>query len=129
MGWLTSLFGSSDAAGKAIETAADGIYHGLDKLIYTEEEKADALFKGRELFMDFAKIAYDQNSIRSVTRRWLAFMVMCPTMLCFLITLVGQMLGQEFATASMSLFTVMIPWAGGVLAFYFGSHLIGSIKK
>lgn len=128
MNWLMSLFGSGDKSGKLMEKAADGLYSGIDKLFYTDEEKAEAAQKTHETFLDFAKLAYDQNSIRSVTRRWLAFMVMFPTMLCFVITIIGQIGGFAFAAESMKLFTIMIPWAGGVLAFYFGSHFLTRTK-
>ena len=95
--------------------------------------------------MDFIKVAYDQNSIRSVTRRWLAFMVVGPTMLFFILAAVFHGIGV-FMTApvevedwinpailySKFLFKMpqtLVPWAGGVLVFYFGPHLLGAMSK
>lgn len=125
MSWITNLFGGVEQTGKILDKAADGIYNGLDKLIYTDEEKADALAKGRELFMEFAKVANDQNSIRSVTRRWLAFSVVGPCMVFY----TGSVVFRLFGMVEESNFTVqaannIMPWAGGVLAFYFGPHLL-----
>ena len=33
MSWLLKLFGSSKSVDKVVETAANGIYNGLDKLM------------------------------------------------------------------------------------------------
>jgi len=126
--FLKKLFGSGETAGKVIEKAADGIYNGIDKLVYTDEERADALAKGRELFMEFAKVAYDENSIRSVTRRWLAFMVVAPTMLAFVVSGVMYLFNQPYADHLFQMVQTMGPWAAGVLAFYFGPHILGALK-
>lgn len=123
--FIKNLFGGSGDTSSILEKAADGIYNGLDKLVYTEEEKAESLAKGRELFMEFAKVAYDQNSIRSVTRRWLAFMVIGPTMVFYVVSVLFRLFGMVAeADFTIQAANNLIPWAGGVLAFYFGPHLI-----
>lgn len=127
--FIKGLFGSSDNTSTVVETAAKGIYNGLDALFFTEEEKAQSRQKQAETIISFAKIAYDQNSIRSITRRWLAFIVVGPTML-FAIVAAGMFLVDEtYANFLLSLSGKFIPWAGGVLVFYFGPHLIGAVKK
>lgn len=126
--WLTGLFGGSKKTGDVLEKAADGIYNGLDKLVYTEEEKADALAQGRELFMGFAKVAYDQNSIRSVTRRWLAFSIVGPCMGFYIGSAIVYFWNIEYANHLMTMAQGLTPWAGGVLVFYFGPHIIGARK-
>jgi len=85
--------------------------------------------KGQELFMDFAKIAYDQNSIRSVTRRWLAFMVVGPTMTAFVASGAVYLIDKPYADHLYAMVQTMAPWAAGVLAFYFGGHLIAAIPR
>lgn len=134
--FIKSLFGSSGDTGKALETAADGLYNGIDKLIYTDEEKADALAEVRPLFLKFAEKAYDQNSIRSITRRWLAFMVVGPTMTFFCLAALFYGFGlfvedstawTNYSTFLFGLAKTLVPWAGGVLVFYFGPHLIGAM--
>lgn len=127
--WLTGLFGSSNKTGDILSKAADGIYSGIDKLVYTEEEKAEAFAKGRELFMDFAKVAYDQNSIRSVTRRWLAFLVVGPCISFYIASAITFFFSPESANHLMQMATGLTPWAGGVLIFYFGPHLISAGNK
>lgn len=127
--WLKGLFGGAGKTEAVIDKAADGIYNGLDKLIYTDEEKADALAKGRELFLEFAKSAYDQNSIRSVTRRWLAFLVVGPCITFYVTSGIAFFFNEAAAAHFMNMATGLTPWAGGVLVFYFGPHLISAGRK
>ena len=132
MGFLTglkNLFGSATTIDKVATTAADGIYNGLDKLVYTDEEKADALAAGRQTFLKFIDKAYDQNTIRSITRRWLAFLVVCPAMLIFIASGIAYEFSEPLAIHLFNEFKVIAPWAGGVLIFYFGPHLIGAAKS
>lgn len=126
---IKALFGSSKSVDKVITTAADGIYKGIDMLVYTDEEKAIASQKGTELFLRFTEKALDQNQIRSVTRRWLAFIIVGPMMVCFIASGIAFLVSTELATHLYTLFTELVPWGAGILVFYFGPHLIGSIKK
>lgn len=64
---------SPKSAEVAIETASKGIYNGLDKLKFTEEERADAYQKGFETVLQFHKAFAAENTVRSVTRRFLAW--------------------------------------------------------
>ena len=73
MSWFTNIFGGTEVAADIAKTAADGIYNGLDKLVYTEEEKADSELKGKELWFKIVELGYKENGPRSVNRRWLAW--------------------------------------------------------
>ena len=136
-GFIKGLFGGSSNNADVASKAADGIYNGLDKLIYTDEEKADALAQGREVFLKFIDKAYDQNSIRSVTRRWLAFMIVGPTMGIVLLMVISKGIAifaestgfGEYAKFLFETTQLLAPWAGGILIFYFGPHLIGAFGK
>lgn len=131
MGWIsaiTGLFGSSKNVETIVETGAKGIYNGLDMLVHTDEEKAIAKAEGVKRFLEYFDKVSSQNSIQSITRRWMAFLVMGPTILCFIVSMCLYPISSEMADHYFKLFTVMIPWAGGVLAFYFGPHLIGAKK-
>lgn len=143
MGWfsgVTNLFGTSKTLDKTLELGAKGIYNGLDKLFYTEEEKADRVENAGKLFMKYAEKTMDENSIRSVTRRWLAFIVVFPTMFTFFlgsfIVAFSEQTLQAGQTSSgevlLNAAIRMMPYAAGVLVFYFGPHmlgLMGSTKK
>lgn len=144
--FIKGLFGSSKNTDKVVETAAKGIYNGLDMLVHTDEEKAIARAKGVDKFLEFVGMNNDQNSIRSVARRWLAFMVVGPAMLdvvvmSFFYVLApfmqkfgenNELLYNPFSVAGDNLLTVVTliaPWAAGVLMFYFGPHILGALKK
>ena len=127
--FLKGLFGSSENTTTVVETAAKGIYNGLDALFFTAEEKAQYRQEQSKLVLEFAKVAYDQNSIRSITRRWLAFMVVGPTMLFALIGAAMFLIDPTYANFLLDMAGKFIPWAGGVLVFYFGPHLIGAVRK
>ena len=126
---IRALFGSSKTIDTVVETAAKGIYNGIDVLAYTEEEKAQARTKGVELFLKFTDKAYDVNNIRNVTRRWLAFMVVAPMMVCFIGAGIAYFFSNNAADFFFKMFTTLIPWGSGILAFYFGPHLINSVRN
>jgi len=73
MGWFTNLFGSAETAEHTVKRAVDGVYYGLDKLVYTKEEQADAAKVSVDQFLEFVTTTFDENSIRNITRRWLAW--------------------------------------------------------
>ncbi len=145
MGWLTSLFGSSKSVGNTIETAAKGLYNGIDKVFYTEEERADTKSKAGELLLKFAELTMDQNSIRAITRRWMAFLVIGPTVFFFVASGIAFPLEIYFGDPIFvedltvyntpisdhfyKMFDTFAPWMTGALAFYFGPHLLGALKN
>jgi len=130
--FIKGLFGSSKSTGFVLETAAKDLYNGIDMLIYTDEEKAEALQAARVTFLEFAKVAYDQNSIRSITRRWLALLVVGPTIMFYMLAMISHGIGTfasvisatEYAVFLFEMAKVLTPWAGGILVFYFGGHLM-----
>jgi hypothetical protein len=126
---IKTLFGGSESISRIAEKGADGIYNGIDKLFYTDEEKAEARAKAGSLYLDFIKVAYDENSTRSVTRRWLAFIIVGPMMGCFIGGAIANFFSPEAGKYLLSMFSELVPWGGGILMFYFGSHLATSIRK
>lgn len=73
MGWFTSLFGSAETAEHTVKRAVDGLYYGIDKLVYTKEEQADNEKVNIDQFIQFVSTTFNENSIRNITRRWLAW--------------------------------------------------------
>lgn len=78
---LKNFFGGTQAAEHVIKTAADSVYNGLDKAFYTDEERTDDVIKREDRFLNFAEKTLDENSIRNVTRRWLAWGVVSWTLI------------------------------------------------
>lgn len=126
--FIKGLFGSSKNQETLVETAAKGIYNGLDALVFTDEEKAQFRKEQMDTVLEFSKIAYDQNSIRSITRRWLAFLVAFPTMALILSAAIINPFNAEYSRFLFEVAGTLVPWMGGVLVFYFGPHLLSKLK-
>lgn len=94
MGWITNFFGGTEAATHVIKKAADGVYNGIDKAIYTDEEKSEDKIIRLKSYLDFAKQTLDENSIRNVTRRWLAWGVVGWTLINAQVAIVYAIRGQ-----------------------------------
>lgn len=66
MSFWGRLFGSDDVIGKTV----DGVYNGVDKLVYTQEEKAERFERILKLYEPF-----------KLAQRWIALMVGIPFVL------------------------------------------------
>ena len=95
MGWFTSLFGSSETAEHTVKRAVDGVYYGLDKLVYTKEEQADDKKVAVDQFLTFVTQTFNENSIRNITRRWLAWGVTGWILLNAQIAIFAALLGYD----------------------------------
>ena len=81
MSWIDKLFSTTKSAAKTVETASEiseaiveGTISGIDKLVFTPEEKADYLATARETLLKFWGTFQNENNIRSIARRELAKM-------------------------------------------------------
>lgn len=63
MSFFGRLFGSDDVIGKAV----DGVYNGVDKIVYTKEEKAERFERMLTLYQPF-----------KLAQRWIALMTGIP---------------------------------------------------
>lgn len=129
-GKLTSLLGGADTAEHTVKKVVDGVYNGVDKLFYTDEEKSDARQKAWDSVLSFITMAYaDQNSTRSVTRRWLAWAIVGSILLSFFVSLVLILLDKpEKAKAIIELANAYNLGEAflGVIVFYFGVQFMRS---
>lgn len=129
--WMRNIFGGSEAGEHAIKKAADGIYNGLDKLVYTDEEKAEAHQKGVDTFLKFAELTRDENSVRSVTRRYLSWFITANVFAVFW-TAVGFAINNndKMVEKIISLANAFnLGWAfTAVVVFYFGVQFVRNKK-
>ncbi len=129
---IKSILGSGNTVETVAEKAADGLYNGIDKLVYTDEEKAEAFAEARKTYLEFVKVAYDQNSIRSVTRRWLAWSIIGWILINAQVAIVFQILGKADVVKGMLDIAnaLNIGWAFiTILVFYFGVHTLRAVIK
>lgn len=123
MNWIRNIFGSPDTAKKIVDTAADGIYNGLDKMVYTKEESVDDRKELVSKFSDFVIKTFDNNDIRNVTRRWLAWtvtgFVLLNAQLCIILVLLGKKSIAKEIINVVNAFEIGIAFVA-VLTAYFG---------
>ena len=111
---------------KAAEKILDGTIKGLDALVLTNEEKEQYAQKAAEAWLDAQKVLHDESSIRSVTRRLIALLVMVPYIGLVLACAVALPFNPEYSKFYLALadgkFGLL---ALAVVTFYFGPYMIG----
>jgi len=126
MGILSSIFGTP----KVIDTVAETVKSGvgmLDNAFYTEQEKAANNAKMMDLWLEIQKTTASENSIRSITRRYLAWVVMGTYVLIVLMACIVWKLDPAWAEYILSLLTkTNLSYLALIVGFfYFGSYAIG----
>jgi hypothetical protein len=125
-GFLKTLFSTPKAIGTGLELIEKGAT-GIGKLVFTEQEKAELSQKTFETWLDVQKVIGSESSIRSITRRILAVLIMGT----FLSFLVGSAIAWPFIPAwSAFLLGLAKELSNLVLAvaiFYFGYYGVKQI--
>lgn len=128
MSWLKGIFGSADT----IKTVVDGVYNGVDKAFFTDEEKAEFGQKRNEWLLQYMQATQPQN----VARRMIAFIVV--GIWAFIIGILVIALVVENAlslTSNMSdalyklLTDIILQPFNIVLGFYFLTHVVKGITQ
>lgn len=140
MGAIAGFFGRLFGSAKATESMIDGVKSGLDKLVYTKEEKAEdaalAVTEARSYLIQWMDKTQGQN----IARRVLAFMVAFTWLGMFLlstgldISVVWASDNQEALRASSVLIGARAESMTGammlILGFYFAApHLDKIVDK
>jgi len=136
-----SFFGKLFGTEKALTSIVDGVSSGLDKLIYTDEEKADAAAKDRSearaMVVQWMASTQGQNLARrlialSITGAWLG-LYLISVVTSFIAIFVGSDITVNKLLAASALSknsaielnnAVML-----ILAFYFAAPHMGDIAK
>jgi hypothetical protein len=114
--FFASLFTPS-----TVEKVADGVYNGLDKAFFTDEEKSDASQKVLDWKLKWMEATAPQN----VARRFIAIVVTLLWALNVLIMLAARALGcMGYAEYALK---VMVDVVGTpfsiIVGFYFLAHI------
>ena len=75
-GFIKGIFGGSSSAEKSLDIAGkaiSGIGGWIDGKDFTEQEKAEMWSKAVDAHLRLIEATGNENSVRSVTRRWLAW--------------------------------------------------------
>jgi len=130
MNWLTSIFGGSDTASKTMDLIGDsvrGVGNWIDEKDYTPEEKAKSLSEAVQAHLDLIKATANENSLRSVTRRWLAWAITAYILTWASVAMIFAILGKEDIVKNMIavIEAFSLGWAFlAVVGLYFGVQLL-----
>lgn len=132
MGLWSWITGATTSAGKVVDTACnvvDNTVSGIDKLFYTDEEKAEAKKEMIAQYLDYVKTTLGETSIRSVTRRVIAISIIGVWLLMIVSTIVAFFIGAEFVRFLLELLDRMTFPVSSVIVFYFGPYMLSYLTK
>ena len=119
---FSAIFGSPSNTEKVI----DGARSGLDKLFYTDEEKADTAKEVRAWFLKYLEATQPQNLARRfialiIVSLW-AFLCLFGAFVYYFNKEYGQFIFETLAEVVMNPFLL-------VVGFYFLTHTVRAYKK
>ena len=126
MGILSFLTGNTSA----VEKVVDAGISGLDKLVFTEEEKADYHRELQKLHLKFVEISASESTAQSISRRliclpvvysWLAMIFLNAGFTVFLPDLNSDILMQSISYMNTP--------ALASIGFYTGRHIVSELRK
>jgi hypothetical protein len=131
---LKSLFSWFASGPKAAERVLDGAISGIDKLIFTEEEKSEVRTKLADQWLELQKLLGEETTTRSVSRRIIALLFVVPFVLLNVSAAVIYAFNEAYARFMFEVadgqFGVLTLTVAG---FYFGPYmlqrLVGSYKN
>lgn len=137
-GGIGSFFGKLFGTDQALSAVVDGVSNGLDKLIYTDEEKADAAAKDRSearlMVIEWMRSTQGQN----LARRFIALAITGVWLGMYLLSVLFSMIAvwvddpgklQESAAIAQTSANDMNPAVMLILAFYFAAPHMGQIAS
>lgn len=129
IGWLQALF----SAPKIVETGTkvvEGAMSGLDKAWYTAQEKAADAITVAQIGLERVKLALNESSVRSITRRFLSFAIigqcMFLTNVAAVLWLLGKTKDADFMLELLKFWGIPL---SAVVIFYFGYYGVQQIVK
>ena len=122
MSFISKIF----TGGVDINKALDIVSKGSDKLVFTQEERADLNKETTEGLSQFIKDTASENTARSITRRYVAILVIVVYLLISLVIIGIGVFNTEIAlelvklTNELDLGTAFI----AVISFFFSSYML-----
>lgn len=122
MSFISKIFTSGVDVNKAVDIVASA----GDKLVFTQEERAETNMKATEGLSNFIIATADENTARSITRRYIAILIITVYLFISLVILAVAIFNFDLAlglvdlTNKLSLGTAFIT----VIGFFFGSYLL-----
>lgn len=133
MGILSRLFGGGKAIEDGMKLAGDavrGVGRWIDEQQLTEQERIELKQKAADMMLQMIKATRDENSVRSITRRYLAWAIMSIFLVLVIGSAIAYPFSQQYAEYLFKLASQTdIGWlAAGVGGFYFLAHVVRARK-
>jgi len=116
-------------APKTLDKATDAIVSGVDKLKLTDEERLDYQIKAAELHLKLTEKIGNESTPTAISRRIVGLMVLGPFAFLNLGSAILYGLTPTTAAHWLKLAENFENPALGVVMFYFGSHIVGALRK
>lgn len=119
------LFSWFTGGSKVAEKVLDAGISGIDKMFFTKEEKAEFYAKLGNQWVDMMKVLQGESSIRSITRRVIAFAVIF-TYIPLVLAAAGVYLWYpEYSAFLLAIADGKFGWLVITIgSFYFGPYMI-----
>ena len=131
MGLLSTIFGTPSIVSTVADTVKSGVGM-LDNAFYTDQEKAANNVKMMEVWLEIQKTTASENSVRSITRRILAWLIMGVYTFIVIAACVIWKIDSVWAEYIKNMLTeTNLSYLALIVGFfYFGSYAVGQyIKK
>jgi len=130
------LFSSDRTIEKAVNLADDsvrGVGNWIDNMQFTEQEKSQANQRLLDFRLNVLEQTADESSVRSISRRILAWMITGTFLTLILLSALGAILGLAWAESVFKIAQSIYEAFLAVISFYFvsqmGNSWIEKIKK
>jgi len=131
MNWVTSLFkiGGNITAGDGLIAKGMDMF---DKSSLSDEEKRKLELKMYSTWVDSQKVIASQGSATAISRRVIAWAITFTNLVTFVYALILQQIGMAYEVGElMKLHSAMRLGEAflAVIVFYFGTHVVGALRK
>lgn len=118
---------------KNVDNIVDGAIKGIDKLVFTNEEKAEFNKSMADAVVEFTKSTLGENTARSITRRYVAYSIVFVFLLLIIASGSVYLVDKDYSIFLFDLAKSIFTMVMMILAFYFGgyyaSKFIGSKRE
>ena len=126
--WLTGVQ-QVDKAMDVADKATSGLIAGVDAMFFTDEEKSRANFQITEAAIKMIAITQGEATVRSITRRVLAWLIMGTFLFLLLFGTMVYKLDAEWSAYCLNSAKALTFLATPVGIFYFGYYGVKALKK
>jgi D-alanyl-lipoteichoic acid acyltransferase DltB (MBOAT superfamily) len=127
-GWLTGVR-TAEKAMEIADKATGGLIAGVDAMFFTDEEKSRANFQITEAAIKMIAITQGEATVRSITRRVLAWLIMCTFLFLLLFGTMIFKVDPEWSAYCLNSAKALTFLATPVGIFYFGYYGVKAMTK